>query len=64
MQKFSGEVQNDLRAGAHLPTPPPSKSGHGGGTVTISLLEQAGLIKGRRILLMEISTVNFMSIVI
>jgi hypothetical protein len=22
LQKFSGEVQNDLRGGAHLPTPP------------------------------------------
>ena len=22
VQKFSGEVQNDLRGGAHLPTPP------------------------------------------
>jgi hypothetical protein len=22
MQKFSGEVQNDLRGGGHLPTPP------------------------------------------
>jgi hypothetical protein len=32
VQKFSGEVQNDLRGGAHLPTP--SKSDHDFTSVT------------------------------
>jgi hypothetical protein len=34
VQKFSGEVQNDLRRGAHLP----SKSGH-------AIMTPAGLVK-------------------